>query len=259
MVSLEESIVTAMDGRDTGIFPYLPYILQDFWEIGSSPEEMIRLIEKHSVNYSGLEVLDLGCGKGAVSVRIAEKLKCRCFGFDGLVEFIEEARQKAVEYKVGSLCSFEVADIREKIKELTEFDIIILGAIGQVFGNYYETLVKLKKCLKKDGFIIIDDAYIEDSSTFSHPAILKKGELSDQISRAGMVLIDQLTVTGPGEKEAEHEQEFNYIELRCKELINKYPEKKTLFENYIKQQNEEYDVLETKSVCTTMVIKPFTT
>ena len=43
------------------------------------------------------------------------------------------------EYRLSHLCSFETGDIRKKIKELNNFDIIILGAIGQVFGDYFTT------------------------------------------------------------------------------------------------------------------------
>jgi len=255
MKSLEESVVTAMDGTDKDIFPYLSYILQDFWEIGSSPPDMIYLIEKHSTEHSMLKVLDLGCGKGAVSIKIAEKLKCECRGIDGIGEFIEEADKKAIEYKVKSLCHFEKADIRDKIKELPQFDIIILGAIGQVFGNYYDTLTKLKKCLKLNGLILIDDAYIDDSSTFSHPSLLKKNELLNQIGQAGMELIDELHISAPNEVNAEHEEEFDFITQRCNELIREYPEKELLFRKYIQRQEEEYNVLEKEAICLTMVIK----
>lgn len=253
MKSLEESVTTAMDGADTEIFPYLSYILQDFWEIGSSPSDMISLIEKHSTDYSKLKVLDLGCGKGAVSVKIAEKLHCECWGIDGIVDFIEYANKKAVEYRVDALCHFEQTDIREKINELPLFDVVILGAVGQVLGNYYDTLTALRKCLKKGGLILIDDAYIEDSSSFTHPVIIRRSEQLAQIERAGMEVVEEL-IAG-GEETETHEQQFDYIEQRCNELIEKYPEKKSLFEGYIQAQNEEYKVLDTEVVCLTMAIK----
>jgi hypothetical protein len=68
MKTVEESVITAMTGteEDVDIVKYLPYILQDFWEIGSIPEEIIKIIKKHKTNYAGLNVLDLGSGKGAV-------------------------------------------------------------------------------------------------------------------------------------------------------------------------------------------------
>jgi len=252
MKSLEESIATAMTWTGEDILPFLPYILQDFWEMGASPKDMIRLIEKHTTNYPALKVLDLGCGKGAVSVRIAEKLGCRCWGYDGVKEFIEEARQKAAEYNVETLCCFEQADIREMINELDKFDVIILGAIGQVFGDYYTTLNTIRKCLAPGGLILIDDAYTEDDSSFTHLETLKRSELLNQVSRAGMKIIEELVVDV---KEEEYTEQFNFIVQRCNELIRQYPDKKTLFEDYIKSQDDEYGQLENEMVCLTMAIK----
>ncbi len=63
--TIEESVVIAMDGSDIELFPFLPYILQDVWEIGADPEAIKKLIKKHCNNLAELKVLDLGCGKGA--------------------------------------------------------------------------------------------------------------------------------------------------------------------------------------------------
>lgn len=72
MQSLEESVVKAMDGSDNELFAYLPYILQDIWEFGADPDAIVQLIEKHCTDYHKLKILDLGCGKGAVSVKTAK-------------------------------------------------------------------------------------------------------------------------------------------------------------------------------------------
>ena len=48
---------------------------------------------------------------------------------------------------------------------------------------------------------------------------------------------------------------FDNLKQRCNELIYKYPDKEKLFENYIKKQQIENDVLENKVICSTMVIK----
>jgi 2-polyprenyl-3-methyl-5-hydroxy-6-metoxy-1,4-benzoquinol methylase len=252
--TLDESIATAMECRDLAIVPFIPYILQDFWELGTPPELVINFIRKHCVaetfREKSLRVLDLGCGKGAVSVRLAAALKCHCFGIDGIPDFIEVSTEKAREYGVDTLCRFEVGDIREKIKELDKFDVIVLGAIGPVFGDYYATLTTLSQHLTPDGIIIINDGYLEDTSTFAYPAVLHHGELLRQIGQAGMELIDEY-VGKPENCAAELEN----IQNRCRELMTKYPEKAALFDDYAQNQLYEYDVLENEVICSIMVFK----
>jgi SAM-dependent methyltransferase len=254
MKSIEESVVTAMDGQDIGIYPFLPYILQDIWEIGADPEIITALICKHFDNYTNLNVLDLGCGKGAVSIKAAGKLSCKCHGIDAVPDFIKEAGKKAIEYHVGHLCKFEVGDIRERVKTLPLYDIIILGAIGPVFGDYLSTLTILSKCLCKDGCIIIDDGYVENDSGYLHPSILKQETILQQIRAAGMQLID-IEIFSKDEIRESDDYIFGKLRKRCLELISKYPDKQQLFENYIRKQEEENEVLENRVVCSTMVIK----
>jgi ubiquinone/menaquinone biosynthesis C-methylase UbiE len=253
MKTLEESIATAMDfDKNTAIIPFLPYMMQDFWDLGTPPESVINLVKKHCRDYSTLSVLDLGCGKGATSVKLAATLNCNCLGIDGISEFIEISKQKAREYEVDTICRFELGDIREKIKALDKFDVIVLGAIGQVFGDYYATLTTLSRHLTTGGIIIINDAYIEDTSTFQHPAVLPRRELLTQIEQAKMELIDEFTGAAGSE---EYTEQFESIQKRCKELIVKYPDKSYLFENYIQIQADEYDVMENEMVCLIMVLK----
>ena len=254
MKTIEESVVTAMDGSDKELFSYLPYILQDLWEIGADPETIIKLINKYYANCAVLKVLDLGCGKGAVSVKVSKALGCSCRGIDAIPEFIEFAKQKAIEYKVEHLCTFETGDIREKVKDLSGYDIIILGAIGPVFGDYFTTLTTLSKCLNGSGIFIIDDGYIENNSDYIHPLIQKQETIIRQIDSAGMQLLEDDIIQKNDIKDSD-DYIFDNLKKRCFELINKYPDKKDLFENYIKKQEIENDVLESKVVCSTMVIK----
>lgn len=254
MKTVEESVLIAMDGSDMELFPFIPYILQDLWEIGANPEAIIKLISKHFDNYADLKVLDLGCGKGAVSVKVVKQLGCYCHGIDAIPEFITFARQKAAEFRVGHLCKFETGDIREKVKYLSSYDIIILGAIGPVFGDYYATLTTLSKCIKPNGVFIIDDGYIDDNSDFIHPLILKKSELLKQIEKAGMVLVED-DIMNPEDIKNSDDYIFDNLKKRCYELIDKYPDKRNIFLDYIKKQEIENDVLENKIVPTTMVIK----
>jgi cyclopropane fatty-acyl-phospholipid synthase-like methyltransferase len=254
MKSIEESVVIAMDGSDKELFPFLPYILQDIWEIGADPGAIVKLIRKYFNNITEIKVLDLGCGKGAVSVKVSKKLGCTCYGIDAIPEFVEFAQQKATEYKVNHLCIFEKGDIREKVKELSGYDVVILGAIGPVFGDYFSTLSTLVKCLNENGFFIIDDGYINDDSDFSHPLIFKKSEILEQIEKAGLELVENDIMDRDDIVDSD-KYIFDNLKMRCQELIEKYPNKRHLFLDYIRKQEIENDVLENKVVGTTLVIK----
>ena len=182
--TLEESMIIALDGKDKKILKHIPYILQDFWEIGTSADDVIKVIKKYKQNYSKLAVLDLGSGKGAVSIKISSELKCKCHGIYGMEEFIEFSNKKALEYSVDNLCSFIRADIRTEITTLEKYDIIVLGAIGDTLGSYNNTLLLLKDHINTEGLIIIDDAYVRDN--LEHSKYLKKNELIKKTKIAGL-------------------------------------------------------------------------
>jgi cyclopropane fatty-acyl-phospholipid synthase-like methyltransferase len=252
--TIEESVVIAMDGTDKELFPFLPYILQDVWEIGADPEAIIKLITKYCNHIPELKVLDLGCGKGVVSVKLSQKFGCTCYGIDAIPEFVEFARQKASEFNVNHLCTFETGDIREKVKNLSGYDVVILGAIGPVFGDYFLTLSTLEKCVTENGIFIIDDGYINDDSDFSHPLMYKISDILQQLEKAGMYLVENDVMDRDDIKDSD-DYIFENLRRRCFELIEKFPDKQNLFLSYIKKQEVENDVLENKVIGTTFVIK----
>jgi len=242
-----------LDGTDCKLFPYLPYILQDLWELGTFPEVVINLVKENTTNQSNLKVLDLGCGKGAVSINLAKEFNCQCHGLDAVKEFIDEAKNKAKEFNVEEYCSFERDDIRVRTRDLEGYDIIVLGSVGPVLGDYFSTLTKLSKCIKEAGLIIIDDGYIDDESGYSHPLVEKRSKILKQISDAGMKLVDEIIISKEKIKESD-EHMYRNLKRRCEELIAIHPDERGFFVDYVKKQEEENEVLETKLICSTMLI-----
>ncbi len=254
MKSLKESVVNALDGDTVELYPYLPYILQDLWEIGSSPETIINLIKKHLSNYHLLEILDIGCGKGAVSINIAKNLSAKCYGIDAVNEFIDYCNSKAIELKVNDLCVFKVADCRTDDYFNKQFDVIILGSIGPIFGDYQTTFRAISPYLKSDGLLILDDGYIDDNDELTHHIAIKKSDLIQQAEDSGMALIDEIN----SDLETQIEQDdfiLDSLIARCNELMEQHPSEKQIFQNYIDMQIDETKAIRSFIKCSTMLFK----
>jgi len=63
-------LARSLSAGTTELLPYLPYILQDYWELGSDPEVMVQLVKKYVNLSNNTRILDLACGKGAVSIKL---------------------------------------------------------------------------------------------------------------------------------------------------------------------------------------------
>ena len=108
MAGIEEKLARSLTADSTQLIPYLPYLLQDLWELGAIPGDIEILAKAHIEMSARTKVLELACGKGAVSVALASTFRCKVKGVDLLPEFIEFARRKAEESDVGRLFEFEV-------------------------------------------------------------------------------------------------------------------------------------------------------
>ena len=91
------------------LLPYLPELLTDIWALGSSPVTVVEWLRSRQLPPETTRVLDLGCGKGAVSINLARELGFHILGIDFFEPFLAEAMEKARELGVEKLCSFECA------------------------------------------------------------------------------------------------------------------------------------------------------
>ena len=251
MSNVEEKLAKSLTAESTELIPYLPYLLQDLWEIGSSPEDIASLISKHIEVSERTRVLDLGCGKGAVSVRLAKIFACKVTGIDIIPEFIDFSKKKAKEYGVGNLCKFKVEDINESIKIEKDYDIVVFGAVGDVLGSVEETVVKLKSTVRKGGYIFIDDAYGKDDFNEKYPS---REQWLKVFHKVGVKLIDEKVIDHDEITDINDDQQSSIIK-RANELKEKYPEKAQLFESYIRSQQAECDELENEIEGVTLLLQ----
>lgn len=252
-----EKLAQSLTSDETGIIPFLPYILQDFWELGSSPTDMLALFKEHIAIDKDMRVLDLACGKGAVSVQLAKELGIRFKGVDLLPEFIDFAIEKAGEYGVSELCEFAVQDVNASVARERGYDCCIFGAVGDILGDYRETVSKLRETVRPGGYIIIDDAYVEDDEANSRLQFDKPyptyGQWLQCFEKSGLSLIE--CRPNPETTPESVEKDMIRITRRANELMERYPARRQMFEQYIINQQNEYSDLENALIGATWLVR----
>lgn len=252
---IQKSVVTSLDGSDEKLYPFLDYLLQDLWEIGSSPDVMIQLIRKHNLHQDGMKkVLDLGCGKGIISIHLAKEFEFKTHGIDAFPPFIREAKFHAKKHDVASLCIFENNDIRSRLAELNGYDIVVLGSIGPILGDIEETISQVKNCLNPGGIILIDDGYIPDDSSHTLQGLHTRSEAVNKIIKCSVKILDEY-IYKKSYIQASNQYIFEKIDQRAHELISRHPEKAALLKGYLKKQEEENDILTNWMCCVTWVLQ----
>ena len=221
----------------TQLLPFLPYLLQDLWELGSNPADMIYLIKKHIPILGKTQILDLACGKGAAAVKIAQSLNVRIKGIDLIPEFIEYATCKAKEFHVDSLCNFVTGDINSAVFEEKNYDCVILGSAGDVLGSPAETFDKLKLTINPKGYILFYDVYLTDitqkeSIQYKDRKYLTYGQWLDIFSQSGLKPAEAVT----NAKASDNDSNNNAIINRAHELTRLHPDKKRIFEDFVNIQ-----------------------
>ncbi|MCL1912915.1 MAG: class I SAM-dependent methyltransferase [Eubacteriaceae bacterium] len=243
---IDDKLAVSLSADTTELLPFVPYLLQDFWELGSDPIAMCCLIEKQVDVPSGMKVLDLACGKGAVSVRIAERFNARVKGVDIMPEFIKYALQKAAEYNVAGLCGFATGDVNEAVANERGYDVVVFGAAGVVLGEPAQMLDKLKAVINTGGHMLIDECYLpenvkqSDLKSNSYELLTEK-QWADLFGQAGLELVgvdfgkDNNTPASGCADEG-----MAFITARAKELASKHHGKNAMFEAYVNNQLNEY-------------------
>lgn len=252
-----EKLACSLTARSVELVPFLPYLLQDLWTLGSSPAMMTRLIAGHFPPREGAKALDLACGKGAVSVAIAQKLGISVHGFDLTAEFIEYARGKAEALGVSALCHFTVGDVNDVVERENGYDIAIFGAAGNILGTPAQTLRKLARTVAPGGYILIDESYLPDGADgagqirYQNYEYLRRGQWLQLFQENGLRLVEEMMDDEPYDFDADNAA----IAKRAAELSAKHPELHELFDGYVRSQLDECEDLENELISVTWMLQ----
>jgi len=254
IVDIKKSALESLDGFDLELYPFVSYLLQDLWEIGSTSKKLKYFIKRNNLEKHELKILDIGCGKGAISIPVVKEFNAEVLGIDAIPEFIETAKNKAKELGVENKCTFINGDASNLINDLKGFNFAMLASVGQILGDISQSLNRLEDCLISDGYVYLDDVYLPDNALSNYTRCLRESDFYKQINESNFYIVDKL-IQSPDETVEEDDIIYTKIAARTEELIAKYPDKKKLFEAYLAMQRKENYALENVLQGITILLK----
>jgi len=253
---VEDSELGSYFGVAPEIVRFVPELLQDLWELGSDPDLIVQWLRHAGLGVARARVLDLGCGKGAVAIAVAQALGCRVDGVDAMPAFVEIARRQTRRLGLDDLCTFEVGDLRETVQRARGYDAVLLISVG-VLGSPAEVVGACRRCVGTGGLMIIDDAYLRQEEKLEFPGyeqLTTRDETLRQLASHGDHVVREQTI--PVETvRAQNRRYTQWIERRAEELAARYPEHADAIHAYVAKERQESTVLETAVTCATWMLR----
>ena len=234
----KRDIAQAM-GTEPELLPFMSELLADFYELGSSPPLIVDLIKPLDLPDKA-RILDLGCGKGAVSIVLAKELGFQMTGIDFFSPFIQAAQELAQAAGVEKLCRFEYADIRERVPQLSGFDGLVFASVGGVWGDLGQCMKKLRQTVRSGGFLIIDDGFLVSERKIETPGYDYCHNYEDTLrclSQYGDHILKE-TIISDNDMKDMNRLYMERLNKRALSIRQAHPEMAACLESYLKNQEE---------------------
>jgi 2-polyprenyl-3-methyl-5-hydroxy-6-metoxy-1,4-benzoquinol methylase len=231
------------------LLPHVAELLTDFDELGSNPDLVGAWLAERGLG-AGARVLDLGCGKGAVSIALCRQLGCKVDGVDAYAPFVAEADKRVEELGIVGLCDFQVGDIKERVGTAADYDAVLYLGIGGVLGSMAECIAALRRCVRPEGVMVLDDAY-RLSAALDFPGYEhlrgRADTLAQLVVHGDRLLAEHLT---PREAVAAQNRQYQaWIERRGRKLTAREPGLAADIAAFIEKERKECSLLECDVQC----------
>ncbi|MFC2135527.1 SAM-dependent methyltransferase [Bacteroidota bacterium] len=223
-----------------GMLQYMPKLLEDLWDMGCSLQTILKLVEPLNLPIDETKILDLGCGKGAAGLTLADKFGFSLVGVDASEDFLNSAISKASEMGLTDRSNFILQDIRESVKKESYYDLVIYASLGNILGNFDQIVQSLRNVIKTGGYIIIDDGYLKNNESVDRAGYGHYRSYNSTIQLLlshGDKLISEMSTDE--ETLGINNEYLRLIKIRAKEIIEKNPDAETMIAEYIRGQEEE--------------------
>ena len=234
-----EELASTMDAS-AALLPWLPELFAGLEDLGVRASDVVALVSAVDLPES-TTVLDLGCGKGSALIALAQGYGISGRGVDGLEPFLVHARARASDLSLGDRLGFECQDVRRHVPDRGAYDLVMMLALGPVFGDARQTIERLRMWTRPGGYMLIDEAYLpsELASDDVHWELgLSVDELVLDLTAHGDEVVAELVYDTPeyrawcGEMSAK-------IQVRAVALAERIPELAQELTDFAQRQSEE--------------------
>jgi cyclopropane fatty-acyl-phospholipid synthase-like methyltransferase len=227
----------------------LPELFSDLEDLGARERDVLAVLAVIELP-DRARVLDLGCGKGSALISLAQRHGIEGLGVDGFAPFLEHAKARSMALGLGERLSFERTDVREVVDRTGDYDLVMLLALGPVFGDASETIAALRRCVVPGGYMLLDEAYLPDDLDSEDPHWqigLSLDELVGALSDHGDELVAEVVYDTP-EYGAWCGEMSDKIQERAAALAERTPELAQELTDFAQRQSEETQATESPFV-----------
>jgi cyclopropane fatty-acyl-phospholipid synthase-like methyltransferase len=228
------------------LLSFIPELLADLWALGGSVEVIVDLLRPLGLPAETTRIVDLGCGKGAAVITLAQEFGFQALGVDLFEPFVQEARERAEEMGIASRCQFVCEDIRNTLSQVRDYDVVIYASVG-VMGKLDECVAKLRQCVHSGGYMLMDNAFLTDPGKVESPWYEHCATHEETLSRLtahGDALLREVIIPMEDVK-ALNCKYTELIRRRAESLAKLHPEHADSLYGYVEKQERESEIMET--------------
>ena len=142
----------------------------------------------------GADVLDVGCGKGEVLLRVMACYGATGTGLDLSESWLTEARARAEARVLPQPPTFLLQDANTYVPP-EPVDLAVCIGSSHAYGGYRDTLRALRQVIKPGGLLLIGEGYWKQDPAPEYLALLEASadELTDHAGNVAVAVEEKLT------------------------------------------------------------------
>ncbi|MGB7338985.1 MAG: class I SAM-dependent methyltransferase [Phototrophicaceae bacterium] len=108
---------------------------------------------------AGMSVIDLGCAKAEILIRMVDTCQVKAFGADISEPYLQAAQEAIANRAPAADITLIQHDVHEYVYEPASFDAVMCINSSELFKTYDEAIMEIAKYAKPGGMVLMGDYY----------------------------------------------------------------------------------------------------